>query len=320
MGSHLRLVVVGGTARERRAAWVTVREEFERTEEALSRFRDSAELVALDRAPGTWVTVSRRLYRAVALADRAWRRSGGRFDPRILGRLEELGEHGAAVAIEDTGGSRPRLATGSPAARDPRASRLLVRDPIDLGGLGKGLALRWALGAARAVAPSLGGLLVDAGGDVAAAGRPADAERWRIGVEDPFGGTEPLAVVEVAGGSLATSSTRVRRWLSDDGRPVHHLIDPRTGEPGGDGLVAVTVAGLDPAWSEVATKELFLAGSSRIGPEARARDLAAWWVTADGVLAMTPAARVATVWERGPTPGGTRPPGDSGLPSAVPGA
>jgi len=39
----------------------------------------------------------------------------------------------------------------------------------------------------------------------------------------------------------------VRAWLAPDGRRVHHLLDPRTGEPGGDGLVAVTVAAPDPA-------------------------------------------------------------------------
>ena len=43
-------------------------------------------------------------------------------------------------------------------------------------------------------------------------------------------------------------------------REVHHLIHPRTGEPGGDGLLAVTVAAPDPAWSEIWSKTLFLAG------------------------------------------------------------
>ena len=58
----------------------------------------------------------------------------------------------------------------------------------------------------------------------------------------------------------------------------------------------MTVAGPDAAWAEVWTKALFLAGPSRIGGEARARGLAAWWVTEDGDLEMTPAARQRMRW------------------------
>ena len=84
-------------------------------------------------------------------------------------------------------------------------------------------------------------------------------------------------------------------WLTD-GRPVHHLLDPATGQPGGDGLLAVTVAASDPAWAEVWSKTLFLAGRGGIADLARRRGLAAWWSGEDGSLEMTPAARVRTVW------------------------
>ncbi len=47
----------------------------------------------------------------------------------------------------------------------------------------------------------------------------------------------------------------MNRWRAPDGRLVHHLIDPSTGEPGGAGLLAVTVAYIGilfffgrPAW------------------------------------------------------------------------
>ena len=110
------------------------------------------------------------------------------------------------------------------------------------------------------------------------------------------GGTSPVAVVALHdGGAVATSSVRRLRW-ERDGRVVHHLIDPRTGEPGGDGLLAVTVAGPDPAWAEVWSKALFLEGRRGIGALARARGLAAWWVAPDGTLEMTPAGRVRTAW------------------------
>jgi FAD:protein FMN transferase len=121
---------------------------------------------------------------------------------------------------------------------------------------------------------------------------------WRVGIEDPFGGCSdrPLVVVRVASGGLATSSIRNRAWRTVDGRSVHHLIDPVTGEPGGAGLAAVTVGHADPAWAEIWSKALFLGGAQGIADEARSRDLAAWWIDRDGGLAMTPAARQASVW------------------------
>ena len=109
--------------------------------------------------------------------------------------------------------------------------------------------------------------------------------------------------------AVATSSIRVHRW-SVDGRDVHHILDPRTGEPADRGLLSVTVAGPDPVWAEVWSKVLFVTGRSAIADEARSRGLAAWWVAHDGSLEMTADARWRTVWVAAEDdPGGvTRPP------------
>jgi thiamine biosynthesis lipoprotein len=199
------------------------------------------------------------------------------------------------------GGPGPRVET--PEARDVGARRVFERtargylldQPVDLGGIGKGLALRWA---ARAAARELGGalLLIDAGGDVVTRGAPDGG--WSIGLEDPLGAAGPIATCSLGPGqAIATSSTRIARFDAPEG-PVHHLVDPRTGRPGGPGLAAVTVAGPDPAWAEVWSKALFLAGAKDIADDARARGLAAGWVGSDGVLSMTPAARATTTWVR----------------------
>jgi thiamine biosynthesis lipoprotein len=170
-----------------------------------------------------------------------------------------------------------------------------VEHPIDLGGIGKGLALRWAAG--RVIGAGVGRFLLEAGGDLVARGRSPEGGPWLVGIEDPAGAPDPLAVILVDDGAVASSSVRVHAWVVD-GRPVHHLLDPATGEPAEPGLLAVTVAGPDPAWAEVWSKSLFLAGSDDIAGEARRRGLAAWWVTTGGSLEMTPAARVRTAWER----------------------
>jgi len=313
MGSPLRLTVVDatpgdGAARERLAehAWQLVSDEFEAAEQAMSRFRDSSDVTVVNRAAGTGVAVrvDPRLVRALVASDRAARLTDGLFDARVLADLERLGYAGT-----DLGRSVDRSADGRPVRwlrADPRAALVAVDAPIDLGGIGKGLALRWAwaalvrehgVGAVHGAAdvPTRGALL-EAGGDIVAGGPSPDPGPWMVALDDPAGGEDPVAIVAVDRGAVTTSSIQVHHWRTADGRPVHHLVDPRTGEPGGEGLRAVTVAGSDPAWSEVWSKTLFLRGASGIAGEARRRGLAAWWVCTDGTLEMTAAARARTAW------------------------
>jgi len=281
------------------AAWGLVTDEFDAVDRALSRFRDDSELTRLNRLAGTGavVPVSRRLRIALAAVDRASRITGNRFDASVLGALERLGERGANLDVGPGATAAYVPVAAGPGERLRPAHVPPV--PLDMGGIGKGLALRWAAAAALPALPAGAGLLLEAGGDIVHAGEPP-ADGWRIGVEDPIADPEtqapPLVVLEIFEGAVATSSMRVRSWIGPDGRPVHHLVDPSTREPARSGLVAVTVAGSDPAWAEVWSKALFVTGRDGIGDEARARGLAAWWVDDRGRLGMTPDARVRTLW------------------------
>ena len=295
MGSALRLVTHGGSAVDAARAWVAVCDEMEQAESSLSRFRAESDLARLNHAPRAWADVPGRLTTMLSLAWRAQRLTGGRFDARVLERLEELGEH-AGVALPARVGP---LAPGERwLERDGRTRRVRVARPVDSGGLGKGLGLRWALRAARDSAAEIDGLLLEAGGDLVTAGPGPDDGAWSVGIEDPVGAAEPLAVIRVRDTAVATSSLAVRHWIGPSGEPVHHLIDPATGEPARRGLRAVTVVHRDPAWAETWSKALFIAGGAAIGPEARRRALAVWWVEDDASLHLSPAARALTIWIR----------------------
>ncbi len=278
-------------------AWEIVVADVERTERALSRFRSGSDLSQLNLAAGdgAWHGVGDRLHTCLAASRRAWRLTGGRFDPRVIARLEKLGEHGDV-----------QLPAPQPAHvrtwvdLDPRGRRARLWAPVDSGGIGKGLALRWA---ARSLA--LGGVhrfMLEAGGDLIVQGEAPEGGQWHIGIEDPAGSVDPIAVIGLDGGAAVTSSIAVRRWIGPEGSIVHHLIDPATGEATAMALASVTVAAPDPAWAEVWSKALFLAGRRGIGPEARARGIAAWWVESDGTCGMTPAARSLTLWARADRP------------------
>jgi thiamine biosynthesis lipoprotein len=309
MGSPLRLTLVEVGDGRAAAAWASVSAAIERAEQALSRHRAGSALTALNRWAGdpTPRPVGRALAAALAAGDRAHRLTAGAFDPRVLADMERLGWAGAALPGAGAAAARAEppsrsatFADGRWLYSDPRAGTVAIAAPVDLGGIGKGLALRWAFAALRTGLPGLGsstGALLEAGGDLVVAGRAPQPGPWLIGIENPLGGPSERAVTAIDRGAVCTSSVRVNMRLGPDGRPVHHLLDPRTGEPGGAGLLAVTVAGPDPAWAEVWAKALFLEGARGIGAAARARDLAAWWITSDGTLEMTASARQLTAWD-----------------------
>ena len=326
MGSPLRLTVVGIPGPRASAAWEAVSAAFEELEQTLSRFRPTSDLVTLNRRAGDpgCFPVHARLYEAVAIAERAWRRTAGAFDPRVLGDLERLGYTGANPSGLTTAGRAPAerrvaFSDGRWLRRGPRQRAVAIAAPIDLGGIGKGLALRWGFEVLLAALPEItrdtgpasnaggagrgdpvAGALLEAGGDLVAWGAAPQPGPWLVGIEVP-GADDEIAVLAVDRGAICTSSIAVHAWTAADGRAVHHLVDPRTGEPGGDALLSVTVAGPDPAWAEVWSKTLFLAGAGGIGPRARSLGLAAWWIRDDGRLEMTPAARPRTAWLAGET-------------------
>jgi thiamine biosynthesis lipoprotein len=283
---------------------------FRRLEAACTRFQPTSPLMLANADPSRWHEVPIECARAVEEAARAHRETNGVFDPRVLDALVDLGYDNslvfeAAALNRDSGASMctgPRTVRRlTPARRRwaPQVQHLGDRHHIhldgariDLGGIGKGLAVRWATHELTGAGSSV---MVEAGGDCQLMGAGPANSGWLVGIEDPHGGSDPLAVLALRDLGCATSSVRLRRWVVD-GREVHHIIDPRTGMSGGHGLAAVTVIHPDVAWAEVWSKTLFLTGPERIEEVARRRELAAAWVQVDGTVRLTPGARARVVW------------------------
>ncbi len=265
---------------------------FSEIERDCTRFGDSGALVGVNREPDRWHRVPPALFAALREAFAAHLATGGLFDPRVHDALVDLGYDRSFHEVVDASPSSaptPRRPTGAWAPRFVAGLRMVHLGGVaaDLGGIGKGLAVR---NASRVLSGSGDNFLIEAGGDLYAAGRPAPDETWAVGVESPSGGEGPVAVLEVRDVAVATSSVRIRQWRSGDS-PVHHLIDPRTGRPGGGDLRSVTVVHPDPAYAEVWSKALFLQGPDVIATAAGSRGLAALWIDGSGSIATSEAMR-----------------------------
>jgi thiamine biosynthesis lipoprotein len=240
---------------------------------ACSRFREDSELAAVNAAAGRTVAVSDVLAEAVEVALVAAAQTGGDVDPTL----------GAALVAAGYDADYPTLPADRPAAPPvpPRADawreieqdraagtlRVPAGTALDLGATAKALAVDRA---AAAIAAATGaGVLVNVGGDLAAAG-PLPAAGWPVRLTDDTerehvtrpGRTGP--VVQLLGGGLATSSTVVRRWRRG-GRPYHHVLDPRTGLPAEPVWRTVTVTAASCVDANTASTAAVVRGRAALG-------------------------------------------------------
>lgn len=289
-----------GLASERLEQAQTV---FESVAASCTRFDPQSALMQANAAGKQWAPVPQHCFDAIAAAKEAYDTTGGLFDPRTLKALTAYG-YGTSLPFEseqisiDQVPSLPPSRSSRPRTWKPRfdADRLAVRvgdEPIDLGGIGKGLAVRWS---SQVLVDAGDSALIEAGGDVMALGGGPHGDGWMISVESPFGGADPVAVLRLMDVAVATSSTRVRSWIVA-GEQVHHIIDPRTGRPAQSYLSSVTVVHEDPAFAEVWSKSLFIAGRSEIRKMADEKGLAALWVDVDGRVTTSRAMREYVTWQ-----------------------
>lgn len=261
-----------------------VRSLMAEVEAAVSRFRRGTDLDRVHARPGVLVPVRPLTLTLVQHALTAAAETGGACDPTVGGHVVAAGYDDDIDAVR----ARPDdTVTAAPAGRP--ADWTAVRVDRELGRVGVPAALRLDLGAtakawtadeaAGRLSASLGvPALVSVGGDVAVAG---GGPAWPVLVSEHEGGTGD--VVALAGGGLATSSTRGRRWRTAAGEQ-HHVIDPATGRPAAGPYRTVSVRAGSCLRANMLSTAALVWGAA--APE-RLGDTAARLVHADGTVVTT---------------------------------
>jgi thiamine biosynthesis lipoprotein len=251
------------------AAGELLRERLDAVDLACSRFRADSELAWVNAHAGTAVPVSPMLARAVRVALDAARTSHGCVDPTLGSQLRAAGYDRtfALVRERDTwrfAPSRTRDAAWKDVQLDDEERVLLIPEGVelDLGATAKALA---ADDAARDIAAATGaGVLVSLGGDIAVAGA-APVGGWSVRIADDHAAplSERGPTVAITSGGLATSSTAVRRWQTDQGE-AHHILDPRSGRPAATPWQTVTVAAATCVDANVAATAAVVLGAEAV--------------------------------------------------------
>jgi thiamine biosynthesis lipoprotein len=255
---------------------------------ACSRFRDDSDLVRVNAHPGEDVAVSGTLIDALEVAQFGARATDGLVDPTVGVAIREIGYDRDFAALDLDGPARRVTVRSVPGwhrihmDRDRRTVRVPAGVEIDLGATAKAwCADRAAVAAHRRTGR---GVVVGLGGDLACAGQPPE-DGWRVyvaddhraPVDDPGGQT-----VTIIGGGIATSGTSVRRW-SRGGRPLHHVVDPTTGQPASECWRTVSVAAGSCTDANVASTASIVLGAAAPAWLA-ARKLPGRLVATDGLV------------------------------------
>jgi thiamine biosynthesis lipoprotein len=246
-----------------------VQRMFDKAEKCLTRFDPRSELSQLNRSSGRRQRVSSLLFDVVEAAVWAASVTDGLFDPTLLKVMEAIGydrsfewielRNQAAVGTNGHTSSLPPPHPGQYRTIGLNRVRGEITLPpdvqLDLGGIGKG----WTVDRSAEWLVGRGPFMINAGGDLYAYGAPPDLPGWSVGIVDPWQPERDIACLQVRQRAVATSTISRRQWRRGE-RTMHHLIDPRTGQPAETDAVSVTVVAHRAALAEVYAKAALILG------------------------------------------------------------
>lgn len=266
MGTLVTVAVVEDGQRQAPGSLEQVERLFMEEEARFSRFVENSELCQLNAEGGT-DDPSPQMWDVLRRTQTWWKKSGGVFDPTVLPALEQAGYDRSFENIDSAsprgheagGETRPPIGFQHVRFIEEGGSRHIRLDEgvrLDLGGIVKG----WTVDRAANILSSACDFMIDAGGDIRAAGKGPGSHGWWVAVEDPMAPEHDLGYLQIVDAAVATSASYRRKWTDGNGRTNHHLIDPGTGMSSETEVVCATVRGSDAEHAEVVAKAVLLAG------------------------------------------------------------
>ncbi|MGD1085579.1 MAG: FAD:protein FMN transferase [Verrucomicrobiota bacterium] len=287
MATRFEIVLHGANPAALRAAGEEALDEVERLEARLSLYRPSSEIARVNAlAARQPVRVSPPVFELLQRAAQLHRHSGGAFDITIAPLVRCWGFMGGAGQLPDPeqiARARSRVGMHHVSLSPDDCSVRFDAEGVmlDLGAIGKGCAIDCAVRTLRE--SGVTSALIHGGTSTTyAIGHPPDAEAWKVALAShPDPNPNPIPSPALVPGQPPQLPTLLLRdeslsvsagWgksFESGGRTYGHVLDPRTGEPVSETLLAA-VALPSATESDALSTALLVTGA------AGARALAQW--------------------------------------------
>lgn len=129
---------------------------------------------------------------------------------------------------------------------------------INLGGIAKGYAVERGVAVLRE--HGVRHAIVTAGGDSRLLG-DRRGQPWVVGIRDPRDDTRVALRLPLVDEAISTSGD-YERFFEEEGRRIHHILEPATGEPA-TGVRSATVIGPDGVLTDALSTSVFVMGVDR---------------------------------------------------------
>ncbi len=169
--------------------------------------------------------------------------SNGKFDITIapLVDLWGIGSEGAKVPNDKEIQEALSKVNYKNITLDEKTSLIKLHKPVelDLGGIAKGYVADKVSTYLRE--NDMGNAIINLGGNILTVGKKPDGSSWKIGIQNPFDARgNKLGIVTVGQKSVVTSGI-YERYLEQDGKQYHHILNPFTGYPVENELASVSI-------------------------------------------------------------------------------
>lgn len=242
----------------------------QRVDEQMSPWKETSDLVRLNRAPlDTWVDLPTEIMEVLDAALELHRLSAGAFNP-CVGALVDAWGFGPARDAPDAQAIRAARHAAPQAAHealelDPAGGRAQKHAAlqVDLCGIAKGYVVDCMARVLRqhGVRHALAAL----DGELRAVGGQADGTPWAVGLERPEAGRRAVhGVIELEDLAVATSGD-YRHYVEVGGTRLAHTMDPQRGAPVNNTVASVTVLAPSCMQADAWATALLVAGPAR-GP------------------------------------------------------
>lgn len=247
LGTICRIQINGGDRSDLDAAFNRIRQ----IESRMTRNKDTSEIRKIASAGGDGFKVSPGACQVIRKALDFGHLSGGLFDVTIAPVVDVWG-----FGNNDVDPHLPSATTLKQTLPLVDYRQIHVQEDcrvttgpgqrIDLGGIAKG----YAADEAAKVLQKAGvkSALINLGGNIFVLGKKDNGKPWKFGIQDPLQPTGTMmGTIEIDNGALVTSGI-YERFVEENGKKYHHILDPRTGYPVENNLAGVSItapSGLD---------------------------------------------------------------------------